>query len=104
MRIATAALAAALTLSACANSYESRIRSSLMDAGLSRSLSDCMAERMVDRLSDRQLQSLARLTGLGGRDIRDMRVQDFLLRARSILDPDVYEVVTRAGLGCAISG
>ena len=99
-----AAAALALGLAACTSSYESRIRSSLIDAGLSRSMAGCMADRMADRLSDSQLRSLARLSGMRDRDLGDMRVEDFLRRARTMLDPEVYEVVTRAGLGCAIAG
>ncbi|MGF1549335.1 MAG: hypothetical protein ACFBQW_02195 [Sphingomonadaceae bacterium] len=93
-----------LVLAACAASYESRIRSHLMDAGLSRSVADCMAERMVDRLSREQIHDLARLTGMRGRDIGDMRIDEFLGRARTLVDTEIFAVMSRAGLGCAIAG
>ena len=40
----------ALALSACATP-ETRVRTALMDAGLSQPIAACMADRMVDRLS-----------------------------------------------------
>lgn len=75
-----------------------------MDAGLSRPMASCMADRMVDRLSTSQLRNLSRLAGAGDRDIGDMTIEEFLRRSRALLDPEIYEVVTRAGLGCAIAG
>lgn len=104
MRTALLAGLSALALGACATSYESRIQANLMDAGLSRPMARCMAERMVDRLSTTQLRSLARLSGLREREIGAMRVDDFLRRTRSLVDAEVYVVMARAGLGCAIAG
>jgi len=97
-------LIAALTLGGCAAAYESRVRTSLVDAGLSPRMAGCMADRMVDRLSRRQLDSLGRLAGLRGRDIGAMRIEEFLHRSRAVLDPEIYAVLTRAGLGCALAG
>ena len=99
-----AACAAALALSACAHSYESRIRSNLVDAGLSRSVAGCIADRMVDRLSRRQLDSVARLGRGANRSVGDMTIDQFLRHYRAALDPEVYAVLTRAGVGCAIAG
>ena len=55
------ALALALVLAGCATP-ETRLRSGLQNAGLSKAMSACMAERMVDRLS---LLQLRRLSALG---------------------------------------
>ncbi|MFN3387809.1 MAG: hypothetical protein ACK40O_02690 [Allosphingosinicella sp.] len=99
-----AAAALSLALGACAHSYESRIRSNLMDAGLSRSVAGCVAERMVDRLSRDQLHSIARLGKSTDRNLRDMTLGQFLRHYRAALDPEVYGVMTRAGVGCAIAG
>ena len=93
-----------LALGACATSYESRLRSSFMDAGLSRPVSDCMAERLVDRLSERQIRDLVRLTGVRDRNVRNMTVEEFLRRSRALVDPEIFAAVTRVGLGCAIAG
>ena len=58
-----------LALSACATP-ETRIRSALMDAGLSKPIAACIADRMVERLSLVQLNRLNGLKKLGGQDIR----------------------------------
>ena len=95
------AAALALVLASCASVAEDRVSSALMEAGLSRAMSECMAERMVDRLSLRQLNDLRRLAGLR-EEARDMPITEFLDRARSIVDAETYAVVTRAGLACAV--
>jgi hypothetical protein len=97
----TILLAAALILPGCAATYENRIESKLVDAGLSRSVAACMAERLVDRLSPAQLQSLGRLAGS---KVGQMRVEDFLRRLRTTVDPEVFAVVTRVGVGCTLAG
>lgn len=62
MRIVLAA-ATLLAITGCSQIAESRVRSSLIDAGLSTKDADCMAGRMVDRLSIAQLQKLEGLEG-----------------------------------------
>jgi hypothetical protein len=101
MRLAIFALPF-VALTACATP-ESRIRNALLDAGLSRPVSDCMAQRMVDRLSLGQLQKLSQLSGLRDRRIRDLTVGEFLKQTRALGDPEILGVVTTAGLGCAIA-
>jgi hypothetical protein len=91
-----------LALSACATP-ESRVRSALLNAGLSRPVSTCMAQRMVDRLSLGQLQRLSRLSELRETRIRELTVGEFLKRTRALGDPEILAVVTTAGLGCAIA-
>jgi hypothetical protein len=91
-----------LALSACATP-ESRVRSALLNAGLSRPVSTCMAQRMVDRLSLGQLQRLSRLSELRDARIRELTVGEFLKRTRALGDPEILAVVTTAGLGCAIA-
>ena len=91
-----------LALSACATP-ESRVRTALLDAGLSKPIATCMAQRMVDRLSLAQLQRLSRLSGLGSTRISDLTVGEFLRKTRELGDPEILAVVTTAGLGCAIA-
>jgi hypothetical protein len=91
-----------LTLSACATP-ESRVRSALLDAGLSRPVSTCMAQRMVDRLSLGQLQKLSRLSALRDTKIGNLTVGEFLKKTRALGDPEILTVVTTAGIGCAIA-
>lgn len=91
----------ALALSACATP-ETRVRTALMDAGLSRPIAACMADRMVDRLSLVQLNKLSGLKKLRGQDMRRVTVEDFLKRARSLQDPEILGVVSSSGLICAV--
>lgn len=97
------ALLAVLALPGCGQYYESRVRSALMDAGLSRPMAQCMAERMVDRLSTDQLQSLGRLGEMRKGESGGMTSGQFLDRYRRALDPEVYQVLARAGIGCALT-
>ncbi len=91
-----------LAVAACATP-ESRVRSALLDAGLSKPVSTCMAQRMVDRLSLGQLQKLSRLSGLRNRRIGDLTIGEFVRETRGLGDPEIFAVVTTAGLGCAIA-
>lgn len=99
-RIALVCLGA-LALSACATP-ETRIRTALMDAGLSQPIAACMADRMVDRLSLIQLNKLNGLKKLRGQDMRKVTVEDFLRRTRSLQDPEILSVATTSGLICAV--
>jgi type IV pilus biogenesis protein CpaD/CtpE len=92
---------AALALSACATP-ETRVRTALIDAGLSKPVASCMADRMVDRLSLIQLNKLSGLKKLRGQDARKLTVDEFLKRTRSLQDPEILGVVTSSGLICAV--
>lgn len=90
-----------LALSACATP-ETRVRTALMDAGLSKPIAACMADRMVDRLSLIQLNKLSGLKKLRGQDMRKVSVDEFLRRTRSLQDPEILGVVSSSGLICAV--
>lgn len=90
-----------LALSACATP-ETRIRTALMDAGLSKPIAACMADRMVDRLSLVQLNKLNGLKKLRGQDMRRVTVEEFLRRTRSLQDPEILGVATSSGLICTV--
>ena len=92
---------AAMTLAACATP-ETRVRTALMDAGLSKPIASCMADRMVDRLSLIQLNKLSGLRKLRDKDVRKLSVDEFLKRTRSLQDPEILGVVSSSGLICAI--
>lgn len=99
-----ATITALLALSACATpSPEARVRTKLLEAGLSPPMASCMAERLVDRLSLQELRRLSSLAKIGNRDVREMTVEEFLHRIRALQDPHILKVVTTAGLGCAIA-
>lgn len=92
---------AALALSACATP-ETRIRTALMDAGLSQPMAACMADRMVDRLSLVQLNRLGGLKKLRSQDMRKVSVDEFLRRTRALQDPEILSVATSSAVVCAI--
>lgn len=99
-------VAATLALSACATP-ETRIAQKLMDYGFDRSTATCMGEELEDRLSNRQLRTLANLAtdiSREGRDLRDMSVRELADRVRRTGDPELFAVLTRAGIGCAVLG
>ena len=93
--------ASVLALSACATP-ETRVRTALMDAGLSKPIASCMADRMVDRLSLIQLNKLSGLKKLRNKDVRKLSVDEFLKRTKSLQDPEILGVVSSSGLICAV--
>lgn len=90
-----------LALAACATP-ETRVRTALMDAGLSKPIAACMADRMVDQLSLIQLNKLSGLKKLRGQDMRKVTVDEFVRRTRSLQDPEILGVVSSSGLICAV--
>ncbi len=95
-------LAPLIALCACATP-EQRVRTALLDAGLSRPVAACMAGRMVDRLSLIQLRRLSSLAKLRQAELGAMTVERFLHHIRALRDPEILRVVTSAGIGCAIA-
>ena len=91
-----------VALAGCATP-ESRVRASLIDAGVPKPVATCMAQRMVDRLSLSQLQKLSRLSGVTRERLGSLTVSELLRRTRALGDPEILGVVTTAGLGCAIA-
>jgi hypothetical protein len=100
-KLAVSGVFMALALAACATP-ETRVRTALMDAGLSTPIASCMADRMVDRLSLVQLNRLSGLKKLRGQNMRKLTVEEFLKRTRSLQDPEILGVVTSSGLICAV--
>jgi len=98
------AIGLALAAAGCATpSPEARVRTKLIEAGLSRPMASCMAERLVDRLSIEELRRLGALMKLGHRDIGQMTIDELIRRIGALQDPHILKVVTKAGLGCAIA-
>jgi len=103
IRVAALALPALLLVSGCA-SPEARLRTGLMNAGLSASMARCMAGTMVDRLSTNQLMKLNSLSKAGRMDLRDTTYEELLHRVRALRDPEILSVTTRAAVACALTG
>jgi hypothetical protein len=96
-------LGASLLLMSCATvSPESRLRTGLIDAGVSPRMAGCMAERMVDRLSLAQLRRLQSLASLRKSHMGDMTVDRFLFKVRALEDPEIFAVTSKAAIVCAI--
>lgn len=92
-----------LALAACATP-ESRVRSKLIEVGVSKPVAQCMAGRMVDNLSNAQLRRLASLGDMHGKDITSMRMGELLEQTKTLGDPKIFTVISRAALGCSIAG
>ena len=99
MRIAILSLSL-LALAACATP-ETRLRTGLVNAGLSQSIASCMAERMVDRLSLLQLRRLGSLSSLKDKQMSDLSLNQFLHKVRALKDPEVLTVTTSSAALCA---
>ena len=93
---ACAMAAIILALAACAPSKLAygRVKSALLDAGLSEKNAACMAGRMTDKLSIGQLKKLERLKG----DKRS--VMDYVSAVRRVDDVDAIEVTVSSAALC----
>jgi len=101
MKVFTAILPVVILLTSCATP-ETRLRSALVNAGLSKPVSACMAERMVGRLSIWQLNKLRGLQKLNDADAEALSVNEFVKHTKSLRDPEILSVVTTSGVICAI--
>lgn len=90
-----------LALAGCA-SPEARIRTALVDAGLSKPVAACMAGRMVDRLSLIQLNKLRGLGKLQDKKARQLSIEEFVKRTKALQDPEILGVVTSSAVICAV--
>ena len=95
MRSAVAILVAFALTGCVAKLAEGRVKSALVDAGLSEPNADCMAERMTDRLSLGQLRKLEALRGA------KRTLRDYLAAVRKVGDAEVLSVTTSAAALCA---
>lgn len=105
MRCLMLTLVPILALTGCASTLvkQNEVEAALVDAGLSRRMAACMARPMAEQLSVRQLRDLQNLAGLRRERIGDLTIGE-LATTLSRTDAETAGVVTRAGLGCAISG
>jgi hypothetical protein len=93
---------AGLLLSACASfSPESRVRSGLIEAGLSPDMAACMAPRMADRLSILQLRRLQSLGTIRNSHSGRTGLDALLHKLRALQDPEIVAVSSSAAIACA---
>lgn len=93
----------AVLLAGCATP-ETRIRTALVEAGLSKPVAGCMADRMVDRLSLGQLNKLRGLGKFQDKKAKKLSIEEFVKRTKALQDPEILGVVTSSGVICAVSG
>ena len=99
MRRYVALIALIAATSGCVQSIkESKVKSALVEGGLSDQLAGCMAHRIVERLS---LLQLRRLSALGKAE-HSRSVDQFLYRVRSLNDSKIVGVTTSSAALCAL--
>ncbi|HKX78177.1 MAG TPA: hypothetical protein VJM34_06645 [Novosphingobium sp.] len=89
-------LATVLLASGCVTETISaaRVRSALVEAGLSRQNADCMADRMVERLTIRQLRKLEALKS------EKRSLVDYVSAVRRVGDAEVIGVTASSAALC----
>lgn len=103
MRAALPLLIVALATGGCVQKIaESRVRSALVDAGLSDKNAGCMAGRMVDRLTIGQLRKLEALKARAGERERPVTIGEYLERVRRVGDSEVIAVTASSAGLCAV--
>ncbi|QDM41721.1 MULTISPECIES: hypothetical protein [Bacteria] len=103
MRAALSLTALALATGGCVQTIaESRVRSALVDAGLSERNADCMAGRMVDRLTIDQLRKLEALKARAGERDKPVTIGEYVERVRRVGDSEVVAVTASSAGLCAV--
>jgi len=103
MRMAVALLAVSLATAGCVQKIaESRVRTALVEAGLSDRNADCMAGRMVDRLTIGQLRKLESLKARAGERERPVTIGEYIERVRRVGDSEVIAVTASSAGLCAV--
>lgn len=96
-------VAVALLLAGCVEQIaESKVKSALLDAGLSERNSSCMAERMVDRLTIDQLRKLEQLKPRPGEPKTPTDLGGYVERVRRVGDVEVLTVTSSSAAICAV--
>jgi hypothetical protein len=103
MRARFALLLVALATSGCVEKIaESRVRTALVEAGLSQRNATCMAGRMVDRLTISQLRKLEQLKARDGERERPVTIAQYIERVRRVGDSEVIAVTASSAGLCAV--
>lgn len=90
-------------LAGCAQTIaESRVKSALIEAGVSERDSACMAGRMVDRLTIAQLRKLEALKAREGEPRDPATLGQYVERVRRVGDAEVVAVTASSAALCAV--
>ena len=95
LKLGIAALLALASAGCVSKLAEGRVRSALVDAGLSRPNAACMAERMTDRLSIDQLRKLEALRA------PKRSLSDYVSTVQRVGDRELVQVTVSSALLCA---
>lgn len=90
-------------LAACA-APQNKVEIGLINAGVSPRMAGCMADRMIDRLSLAQLKRLQSLAKVSRADPHNISVDQLLHNVRTLEDPEIVGVTSKAALVCALGG
>ena len=102
-RLAT--LTALLLLAGCSViSPEARVREKLLAAGVKPHMANCLAGKLSRKLSYGELEALGKAAKGSGDHQGHLGIGELTDRLQSVNDPHIIDVVTRAGLSCAIMG
>lgn len=99
--LAAMVIALAIRTGAVDSFVEWRVKSALIDAGLSEKRATCMAQRMVDRLSIMQLRKLENMDAQDGEPAEPTGVGDYIARVRRVGDTEVIAVTASSAALCA---
>ncbi|HWJ70986.1 MAG TPA: hypothetical protein VNS79_13175 [Sphingobium sp.] len=91
-----------IAISGC-TTPETRLRTGLIEAGLSAPMAGCMAKAMTDRLSTGQLRKLGALHRASKVDLRDMSYAELTQQVRALGDPEIIAVTTSAAVRCTLA-
>ena len=105
-------LAALALLGGCSMiSPEARVHEKLLAAGVKPHLADCLAPKLAHKLSISELDQLGKAAKLAkaadrtdGDHPHHIGIGELADRLQAVNDPHIIDVVTRAGLSCAIGG
>lgn len=85
-------------------SPEAKIRDRLIAAGVKPHMAGCMADKLVRKLDYSELKQLNAVAKLPREHPGALSFDELTYRLQALDNPHIVSVVTRAGLGCAISG
>ncbi|TVV75390.1 hypothetical protein [Sphingomonas solaris] len=98
-----AVLTASTIVAGCA-SRSSRVETALIEAGVSARMAACLAPRLTDRLSDDQLRTLAKAARRAPGGTGKAGPAEIVARVTRTGDAQIIDVVSAAGLHCALRG
>ncbi len=95
---------ALVLLAGCSLAPEARVREKLLAAGVKPHMADCLAGKLSRKLSTSELEALGKAARGSGDTHGHVGIGELADRLQATGDQHIIDVVTRAGLSCAIMG